>query len=87
MARIFDDFADIERAVSGTLRRAFRNAGQICISINRAYVHEDAYWHFVEALSAGAQRLIVADGGYFRFVERTVILDTEMIDNTIIYPL
>jgi len=54
--------ADLERAVAGTLRRAFRNAGQICISINRAYVHEDAYWHFVEALAAGAQRLVVADG-------------------------
>jgi len=54
--------ANLERAVAGTLRRAFRNAGQICISINRAYVHEDAYWHFIEALSAGAQRLVVADG-------------------------
>jgi succinate-semialdehyde dehydrogenase/glutarate-semialdehyde dehydrogenase len=54
--------ADIERAVAGTLRRAFRNAGQICISINRAYVHESVYGRFVEQLAAGARSLVVADG-------------------------
>ena len=31
-------------------------------------------------------RLIRADGGHLKFVERTIILDTEMIDNTLIYP-
>jgi salicylate 5-hydroxylase small subunit len=31
-------------------------------------------------------RLVVTDDGHLRFVERTVVLDTEMIDNTIIYP-
>jgi salicylate 5-hydroxylase small subunit len=31
-------------------------------------------------------RLILADSGYLKFVERTIVLDTEMIDNTIIYP-
>ena len=32
-------------------------------------------------------RLVRAEGGNLKFVERTVILDTEMIDNTIIYPI
>ena len=31
-------------------------------------------------------RLILADSGQLKLVERTVVLDTEMIDNTIIYP-
>ena len=54
--------ADIERAVAGTLRRAFRNAGQICISINRAYVHESVYGRFVDQLASGRAGLVVADG-------------------------
>ncbi|MBU9217986.1 aldehyde dehydrogenase family protein [Burkholderia gladioli] len=54
--------ADLERAVSGTLRRAFRNAGQICISINRAYVEASVHDRFVEKLAEGARRLVVADG-------------------------
>ena len=32
-------------------------------------------------------RLILTDSGGLKFVERTVILDTELIDNTIIYPI
>jgi 3-phenylpropionate/cinnamic acid dioxygenase small subunit len=31
-------------------------------------------------------RLILNESGEFKFVERSVILDTEMIDNTVIYP-
>lgn len=54
--------ANLERAVTGTLRRGFRNAGQICIAINRAYVHESLYEPFLDALSARATALVVADG-------------------------
>jgi succinate-semialdehyde dehydrogenase / glutarate-semialdehyde dehydrogenase len=54
--------ADIDLAVAGTLRRAFRNAGQICISINRAYVQETVYGAFLERLTEGAMKLVVADG-------------------------
>ena len=35
---------------------------------------------------AAHDRLILTDGGHLKLVERTIILDTEMIDNTIIYP-
>ena len=34
----------------------------------------------------GHDRLILADSGHLKLVERTIVLDTEMIDNTIIYP-
>ncbi|WP_250468125.1 MULTISPECIES: aldehyde dehydrogenase family protein [unclassified Caballeronia] len=54
--------ADIDLAVAGTLRRAFRNAGQICISINRAYVQESVYDAFLARLTEGANKLVVADG-------------------------
>jgi salicylate 5-hydroxylase small subunit len=39
------------------------------------------------ACAVSHDRLILTDGGDLKLVERTVILDTEMIDNTIIYPL
>jgi 3-phenylpropionate/cinnamic acid dioxygenase small subunit len=30
--------------------------------------------------------LTVTDSGHLKLAERTIVLDTEMIDNTIIYP-
>jgi succinate-semialdehyde dehydrogenase / glutarate-semialdehyde dehydrogenase len=54
--------ADLDAAVAGALRRAFRNAGQICIAINRAYVHRSRYEEFVERVAQGADALVVADG-------------------------
>lgn len=41
--------ADVDRAVEGLIRGCFTNAGQLCISIERLYVHEDIYGRFVEA--------------------------------------
>ena len=32
-------------------------------------------------------RLVLADNGHLKFAERTVVFDTEMIDNTLIYPV
>jgi succinate-semialdehyde dehydrogenase/glutarate-semialdehyde dehydrogenase len=54
--------ADLEQAVAGALRRSFRNAGQICIAINRAYVHADLYEEFVQRLAKAAAGLVVGDG-------------------------
>ncbi|GAA3042511.1 NAD-dependent succinate-semialdehyde dehydrogenase [Pseudonocardia yunnanensis] len=54
--------ADIDQAVAGALRRSFRNAGQICIAINRAYVHADLYEEFVQRLAKAAEGLVVGDG-------------------------
>lgn len=54
--------ANLERAVTGTVRRGFRNAGQICIAINRVYVHESLYASFLDALVSRATALVVADG-------------------------
>ena len=54
--------ADLDAAVTGALRRSFRNAGQICIAINRAYVHTTLYEEFVSRLAKAADGLLVADG-------------------------
>ncbi len=53
------DFAD---AVRGAVRRSFRNCGQICIAINRIYVHESAYGNFLGQLAEATDRLVVANG-------------------------
>ncbi|TDD20170.1 succinate-semialdehyde dehydrogenase (NADP(+)) [Actinomadura sp. KC06] len=39
--------ADVERTARGAVRGCFTNAGQLCISIERMYVHEDIYDRFV----------------------------------------
>ena len=43
---VLDD-ADVERTARGALRACFTNAGQLCISIERMYVHEAIYDRFV----------------------------------------
>ncbi|MEU5883676.1 succinic semialdehyde dehydrogenase [Spirillospora sp. NPDC047279] len=45
---VLDD-ADVERTARGAVRACFTNAGQLCISIERMYVHEDVYDRFVPA--------------------------------------
>lgn len=40
--------ADIEKAAEGLVRGCFTNAGQLCISIERLYVHESIREEFVE---------------------------------------
>jgi len=54
--------ADIDAAVKGATRRSFRNCGQICIAINRIYVHRSVYAEFVSKLGAAADALSVHNG-------------------------
>lgn len=44
------DDADLDQAVQGTVLGAFTNAGQMCIHLERAYVHEKIYESFVAKL-------------------------------------
>ncbi|WP_426936940.1 succinic semialdehyde dehydrogenase [Brevibacterium sp. LE-L] len=48
--------ADLPKAVEGAVRGSFSSAGQLCISIERIYVHKDLYpafcAHFAEAARA-----------------------------------
>ena len=54
--------ANFKEAVKGAVRRTWRNMGQICIAINRIYVHKDVYDDFLAAFVAGTSRLSIADG-------------------------
>jgi succinate-semialdehyde dehydrogenase/glutarate-semialdehyde dehydrogenase len=44
--------ADIEKAAAGAVRACFSSAGQLCISIERLYVHESIADAFVERFAA-----------------------------------
>ncbi|MFF5725570.1 succinic semialdehyde dehydrogenase [[Kitasatospora] papulosa] len=44
--------ADVERAAEGAVRACFSSAGQLCISIERLYVHESIADAFVERFAA-----------------------------------
>ncbi len=44
--------ADIEKAASGAVRACFSSAGQLCISIERLYVHESIADAFLERFAA-----------------------------------
>lgn len=58
---VFDD-ADIDAAVEGAIANKFRNAGQVCVSVNRFYVHEAIYDHFVNKLAERVNALKVGNG-------------------------
>lgn len=60
-AIVFAD-ADLDKAVDGLVRGAFTNAGQLCISIERCYVHEDVYDEFLERFVEATRELRLGTG-------------------------
>ncbi|SNZ03219.1 succinate-semialdehyde dehydrogenase / glutarate-semialdehyde dehydrogenase [Natronoarchaeum philippinense] len=61
---VLDD-ADPESAAEGAVRACFANAGQLCISTERLYVHEDVYDDFLDAFVAATRGLSLgAEIGY-----------------------
>ncbi|MFT4110126.1 succinic semialdehyde dehydrogenase [Propionicimonas sp.] len=54
--------ADIAAAAAGTVRAAFANTGQLCISIERAYVESAVYDGYVRELLAQVSRLRLGAG-------------------------
>ena len=51
-AMVVLDDADIEKAAAGAVRACFSSAGQLCISIERLYVHESIADAFLERFAA-----------------------------------
>jgi acyl-CoA reductase-like NAD-dependent aldehyde dehydrogenase len=49
--------ADLDAAVEGAVRGCFVGAGQVCISIERIYVHESIFTLFVERLAERTRRV------------------------------
>jgi len=58
---VFDD-ADIDAAVQGAIANKFRNAGQVCVSVNRFYIHNAIYDEFTRQLAAEVNKLKVGNG-------------------------
>ncbi|HEX7347884.1 MAG TPA: aldehyde dehydrogenase family protein [Candidatus Limnocylindrales bacterium] len=58
---IVDKTADLDWAVKRTLVGAFSYAGQVCISVQRMFVHEDIWDAFMDKFLAGVGSLKVGD--------------------------
>lgn len=53
---------DLAAAVKGSVRRSFRNMGQICIAINRIYVHESIHDEFLRLFADQTEKLTIGNG-------------------------
>jgi glyceraldehyde-3-phosphate dehydrogenase (NADP+) len=60
-AAIVDESADLDWAIQRSLVGAFSYAGQVCISVQRMYIHRSIWDAFLERLVAGARALVVGD--------------------------
>jgi len=58
---IIDRSADLDWAVKRSLVGAFAYAGQVCISVQRMFIHEDVWDAFMERFIEGARALKVGD--------------------------
>ncbi|SFO94758.1 aldehyde dehydrogenase family protein [Salibacterium halotolerans] len=53
--------ADIEAAAKACAQKSFNNAGQVCISVQRIYVHHNVYDTFLETLKQETESLKTGD--------------------------
>ncbi|WHY79404.1 aldehyde dehydrogenase family protein [Neobacillus sp. WH10] len=60
-ALIVDKGVDIERIISRCVKGAFSFQGQVCISLQRIYVHERSYESFVEKFVEATKQLQIGD--------------------------
>jgi succinate-semialdehyde dehydrogenase/glutarate-semialdehyde dehydrogenase len=65
--------ADIERTVEGAIRACFANAGQLCISIERLFAHEEVYDLFVDRFVERARSMKIGPGLDYRSEMGTLI--------------
>lgn len=81
--------ADLERTARGAVRACFTNAGQLCISIERLYVHEDVYDAFVarfvklvKAMKLGTDLTFASDMGSMTYA-RQIEAVTKHVDQAV----
>ncbi|MFD1017615.1 aldehyde dehydrogenase family protein [Thalassobacillus hwangdonensis] len=58
---IIDKEADVQMAAKNTAQKSFAFAGQVCISVQRLYVHEEVREEFQQAFIEAIQELNVGD--------------------------
>ncbi|WP_153720759.1 aldehyde dehydrogenase family protein [Sporosarcina cascadiensis] len=60
-ATIVHKDADLEKSATLAAQKSFNNAGQVCISVQRVYVHEDIYEPFLVKMKEETEKLILGD--------------------------
>jgi succinate-semialdehyde dehydrogenase/glutarate-semialdehyde dehydrogenase len=73
--------ADVEAAAEGAVTACFSNAGQLCISAERLYVHTDVYDGFLDAF-VGATRDLDLGAGYGYGADVGSLLDADQLAKT-----
>ncbi|NLT96493.1 MAG: aldehyde dehydrogenase family protein [Clostridia bacterium] len=58
---VHEDAPDIKKAAVLCAQRSFANAGQVCISVQRIYVHENIYEQFLNEMKTYTETLVVGD--------------------------
>jgi succinate-semialdehyde dehydrogenase / glutarate-semialdehyde dehydrogenase len=58
---VFDD-VDVDKVLDASVVAKYRNAGQVCVSPTRFYVHEKIYNRFVEGFASRTKQVTVGDG-------------------------
>jgi acyl-CoA reductase-like NAD-dependent aldehyde dehydrogenase len=53
--------ADVKKAAIACAQRGFYNAGQVCISVQRVFVHKDVHQAFVDEARAFAETLVLGN--------------------------
>ncbi len=60
-ATIIDEDANIDHAVNRTVMGSFSYSGQVCISVQRIYVHRKRYDEFKQKFIAATEKLVMGD--------------------------
>jgi acyl-CoA reductase-like NAD-dependent aldehyde dehydrogenase len=60
-AVIIDQGVNVDNIISRCVSGAFSNQGQVCISLQRVYAHEEIYDEFVEKFIAATEKLKLGD--------------------------
>lgn len=58
---VVDASADLELAVPSLIRAGYYHSGQVCVSTQRVYVHEEVWSQFLERFVSGVKALKVGD--------------------------
>lgn len=58
---IIDKSANMVAVIDSLLKGGFYHAGQVCVSVQRVFVHESVCSEFAQQLAEGAKQLIVGD--------------------------
>lgn len=70
--------ADVDKVVEGTMTAAFSSAGQLCVSIERIYVHDSIYDRFRDALAARVDAMTFGANGDWEVEMGTLVSPSQL---------